>query len=80
MHYIDIAIFLIYFLAMIGIGFYFYKKNKTEEDYHVGGMTIKLIIINISLPWGLDPNVFEISISAITFFTFNKILTNKIYQ
>jgi len=36
MHFIDIGIFIIYFLAMMGVGFYYFKKNKTEEDYYVG--------------------------------------------
>ncbi len=37
MHPIDIAIFVLYFLAMLGVGFYFFKTNKTTDDYYVGG-------------------------------------------
>lgn len=37
MHFIDITIFLAYMLGMLGIGFYFLKKNKGTEDYYVGG-------------------------------------------
>lgn len=49
MHYIDIAIFLVYFLAMIGIGFYFFNKNKTDEDYYVGGRGIGKWHIGLSV-------------------------------
>ena len=35
MHIIDIAILIIYMLAMLGIGYYFMKRNKTTEDYFV---------------------------------------------
>lgn len=40
MHLVDILIFIVYFIAMIGIGFYFFRKNKTDEDYYVGGRGI----------------------------------------
>lgn len=37
MHFIDLFIFGIYFMAMLGVGYYFYKRNKNAEDYYVGG-------------------------------------------
>ncbi|GAA0189745.1 sodium:solute symporter [Fulvivirga kasyanovii] len=37
MHAIDLAIFAIYMLAMLGVGFFFLKKNKDTDDYYVGG-------------------------------------------
>jgi SSS family solute:Na+ symporter len=37
MHFVDIIVFIGYFLAMLGVGFYFYRKNKDIEDYYVGG-------------------------------------------
>ncbi|HNP17639.1 MAG TPA: sodium:solute symporter family protein [Fulvivirga sp.] len=40
MHYIDIAIFVIYMIAMLGVGFFFLKKNKTADDYYVGGRSM----------------------------------------
>ncbi len=30
-------VFLLYFLAMLGVGFYFFRSNKTTDDYYVGG-------------------------------------------
>jgi SSS family solute:Na+ symporter len=35
-HFIDLSIFIIYLLLMLGIGFYFMKKNNSREDYYVG--------------------------------------------
>lgn len=35
MHPIDLSIFILYMLLLLGIGFYFLKKNKTSEDYYV---------------------------------------------
>jgi len=40
MHIIDLSIFVLYMLAMLGIGFYFLKKNSGAEDYYVGGRTM----------------------------------------
>lgn len=34
---LDFIVFIIYFLAMIGVGVYFLKKNKNQDDYYVGG-------------------------------------------
>jgi len=40
MHIIDIIIFAIYMLLMLGVGFFFFKKNTGTEDYFVGGRTM----------------------------------------
>ncbi len=37
MHWIDVAIFAIYMVVMLGVGFFFLRKNKSSEDYYVGG-------------------------------------------
>lgn len=37
MHIIDLAIFVIYMVAMLGVGFFFLRKNKGLDDYYVGG-------------------------------------------
>lgn len=37
MHWIDIAIFVIYMLLMLGIGFFFLKSNSSKEDYYLAG-------------------------------------------
>ncbi len=40
MHWIDIGIFALYMLGVIGIGVYFLIKNKGADDYYVGGRNI----------------------------------------
>ncbi len=37
MHNIDIFIFIIYMIAMVGIGIYFNRKNTGHDDYYAGG-------------------------------------------
>ncbi len=37
MHIIDILIFVVYMVAMLGVGFFFLKKNSGADDYYVGG-------------------------------------------
>lgn len=40
MHIIDILVFIIYFIVMLGVGIYFFRKNKSVEDYYVGGRSL----------------------------------------
>jgi len=40
MSFIDYGIFAVYMLGVIGVGFYFHNRNKTAEDYFVGGRGI----------------------------------------
>ncbi len=40
MHFIDLAIFVVYMLVMLGVGYYFLNQNKNQDDYYVGGRTI----------------------------------------
>lgn len=49
MHYIDLSIFVLYMLAMLGVGFYFLKKNKGAEDYYVGGRSMSSSHIGLSV-------------------------------
>jgi solute:Na+ symporter, SSS family len=37
MHWLDILIFTLYFVFMLSVGFYFFRKNKNMDDYYVGG-------------------------------------------
>ena len=32
MHIIDIFVFIIYFIVMLGVGIYFFRKNKSVEE------------------------------------------------
>ncbi len=40
MHIVDIIIFFVYMVAMLGVGFFFMKKNRNAEDYYVGGRSM----------------------------------------
>ena len=47
MSWIDYTIFALYMASIVGIGIYFFKKNKTHEDYYVGGRDISSMSIEI---------------------------------
>lgn len=49
MHFIDILVFVLYFLAMLGVGFYFFRTNKTTDDYYVGGRKMSAGHIGLSV-------------------------------
>lgn len=49
MHIIDYVIFVVYMLAMLGIGYYFYKKNNTSEDFYVSGRNMNSWHIGLSV-------------------------------
>ena len=49
MHIIDILIFVIYMFSMLGVGIYFMKRNKSQEDYYVGGRKMTALHIGLSV-------------------------------
>lgn len=49
MHIIDIIIFVIYMVSMLGVGIYFLKKNESQEDYYVGGRKMSALHIGLSV-------------------------------
>ncbi len=49
MSIIDYIIFAIYMLAVLWVGFYFFKKNESGEDYYVGGRSISSVHIGLSV-------------------------------
>ncbi len=49
MHWIDLTIFCIYLLGMLGVGFFFLKKNKTTDDYYVAGRQMSSLHIGLSV-------------------------------
>lgn len=40
MSLLDYGIFTLYMLVVVGVGYYFHRKNRTAEDYFVGGRAI----------------------------------------
>lgn len=49
MTWIDYLIFSVYMASIIGIGLYFFKKNKDHEDYYVGGRNISPTHVGLSI-------------------------------
>ncbi|MDA3892674.1 MAG: sodium:solute symporter family protein [Salinivirgaceae bacterium] len=49
MHIVDILIFIIYMLSMLGVGIYFLKQNKSQEDYYVGSRKMTSLHIGLSV-------------------------------
>jgi SSS family solute:Na+ symporter len=49
MHELDYIIFGIYFLGILYVGYYFYRKNSTKEDYFVGGRKISAGHVGLSI-------------------------------
>jgi SSS family solute:Na+ symporter len=49
MHIIDISIFILYLLSMLAVGIYFMRKNKTTDDYYVGGRDLNSLHIGLSV-------------------------------
>ena len=49
MHIIYINIFVLYFAGVLGVGYYFYRKNENEEDYYVGGRSMGSVHIGLSV-------------------------------
>jgi SSS family solute:Na+ symporter len=48
-HWIDLSIFILYLLAMLGVGFFFMRKNKSKDDYYVGGRNLSAGHIGLSV-------------------------------
>ncbi len=49
MHWIDFLIFAVYLAFMLGIGFYFMRKNNSADDYFVGGRKMNSMHIGLSV-------------------------------
>ena len=49
MHWIDVTIFVTYMLVMLGVGFFFLRKNKNSEDYYVGGRGMGSLHVGLSV-------------------------------
>lgn len=49
MHWLDLTIFIVYILAMLAVGVFFFNKNKNDDDYYVGGRTMSAGHIGLSV-------------------------------
>lgn len=46
---LDIVVFVVYMVSVLGIGFYFFNKNKTVKDYYVGGGEMSSLHVGLSV-------------------------------
>lgn len=49
MHWIDLSIFLLYLIFLLGFGIFFFRKNEEAEDYYVGGRQMNSLHIGLSV-------------------------------
>jgi solute:Na+ symporter, SSS family len=49
LHAEDWAVVIVYGLAMLGIGIYYSRRNRTSEDYYLGGRTMRPVMVGLSL-------------------------------
>jgi SSS family solute:Na+ symporter len=49
MAFLDIVVFVVYMITVLGIGFYFFKKNETVTDYYVGGGEMRSLHVGLSV-------------------------------
>ena len=49
MELVDLLIFVIYMIVMLGVGVYFMRKNEGNDDYYVGGRNMGAWHIGLSV-------------------------------
>ena len=49
MSFFDILIFLVYMISMLGVGYYFSRRNKSQDDYYVGNREMSSMHIGLSV-------------------------------
>lgn len=71
MSVLDLAIFGLYMAGVLGVGYYFFRKNRSAEDYYVGGRSVSAGHVGLSIVatdvGGLDATLFGMGASAVVF-------------
>lgn len=49
MYALDYLIFVLYMLGILGVGYYHFRRNRSEEDYYVGGRRIPPTALGLSI-------------------------------
>ncbi|MDI6402683.1 hypothetical protein QLX67_11810, partial [Balneolaceae bacterium ANBcel3] len=49
MNPVDLTVFIVYFIIIVGIGAYFYVKNKGKEEYYIGGRKMGYTHVGLSV-------------------------------
>ncbi|MCB0820467.1 MAG: sodium:solute symporter family protein [Bacteroidetes bacterium] len=68
-HWLDLTIFIIYILSMLGIGLYFFRKNSSTDEYYVGGRNMKPWHIGLSVVATDVGGGFSIGLGGLGFAT-----------
>jgi len=45
---VHVVVLICYLIAMLAIGFYFYRKNKSQSDYFLGGRNLNVFVTSMS--------------------------------
>src|SRR5262245_43266493 len=57
--WLDGVVIALYFLSMLAIGWFYMRRNKTEEEYLLGGRHMS--------PWSVGLSLFATMISTISY-------------
>lgn len=49
MHPVDLSLFIIYVIGLLGFGYFFFRKNQSGDDYYVGGRNMNSYHIGLSV-------------------------------
>ncbi len=49
MHPVDLTIFILYIIALLGFGYFFFQRNQSGDDYYVGGRKMKSYHVGLSV-------------------------------
>ncbi len=49
MHWIDLSVFIVYMFLVLGIGFYFLRRNRNADDYYVGSRKMGSLHVGLSV-------------------------------
>jgi solute:Na+ symporter, SSS family len=49
MHWIDLLIFAVYMILVLGVGYYFLRRNVNTDDYYVGGRKMGSFHVGLSV-------------------------------
>ncbi|MFP4025864.1 MAG: sodium:solute symporter [Thiohalospira sp.] len=49
MHIIDLSILILYMILMLGVGYFFLRRNKDPDDYFVGGRNMGSLHVGLSV-------------------------------
>lgn len=49
MHPVDLTIFIVYILGLLAFGYFFFTRNKSGDDYYVGGRNMKSYHVGLSV-------------------------------